>query len=243
MRALVYILSITTLLLFCNTAAIATPISLWNADGNAYDSVGSNDGTLINGATFSPGEIGQAFSLDGANDYVEISDHTSLDIINAITISAWINPTVASSNRIVDKISAGFGDGYLLDILGGKLRLIVDHRSLNAGPFLSTGTFQHVAGVYDGQVIRLYLDGVQIDSEDFGSFGAIPTNNLTMRIGADSDGSNLFSGLIDEVQIFDHALNASEIGRLAAVPEPATMLLLGTGLIGLAGFRRKKFKK
>jgi len=43
-------------------------------DGNANDIVGSNNGTLMIGATFAAGKAGQAFSLDGTNDFVSVPD-------------------------------------------------------------------------------------------------------------------------------------------------------------------------
>src|SRR4051812_4369987 len=65
-------------------------VSWWPGDGNANDIVGSNNnGTLENGATFSSGEVEQAFSFDGVDDYVVIPN-----IVNAWpegTIEAWIN--------------------------------------------------------------------------------------------------------------------------------------------------------
>ena len=54
-------------------------VTWWNGDGNANDIVGANNGTLINGTSFAPGKVGQAFSLDGVDDYVEIPHSESLN--------------------------------------------------------------------------------------------------------------------------------------------------------------------
>jgi len=231
------------------SAALPNTVSRWAADGNALDSVDSNNGTLINGVTFGTGQFGQAFSLNGTNQYVNIPDSNSLDITNALTISAWINPTTVTSPRIVDKITVGVTDGYLLDILGGSLRMIAGSRLLSGGT-VATNTFQNVAGVYDGQFMRLYINGVQVASNDFGSIAPIPTNNRSLKIGVDSTGNgSLFSGLIDEVNIFNRALSASEIGQLAlnpnnvSVPEPTSTLgLLALGTLGAVSTLQRKLK-
>ena len=49
-------------------------VSWWPGDGHADDVAGGNHGTLLNGATFAPGVVGQAFSFDGVDGYVEIGD-------------------------------------------------------------------------------------------------------------------------------------------------------------------------
>ena len=48
-------------------------------------------------------------------------------------------------------------------------------------------------------------------------------------------------GIIDEIHLYDHALSESEIraDMLASVQEPSTILLIGSGLVGLIGFRRE----
>src|SRR5204863_6136731 len=70
----------------------ANMISWWPADGNANDIQGSNNGTLQNGATFAPGMVGQAFSFDGVDDYVQTSD-TGLPFGSAArTLDFWIRP-------------------------------------------------------------------------------------------------------------------------------------------------------
>ena len=47
-------------------------VSWWRAEGGASDAMGANPGTLVNGASFSDGKVGQAFLLDGSSQYVEI---------------------------------------------------------------------------------------------------------------------------------------------------------------------------
>lgn len=62
---------------------VAPPSGLvgwWPGDGNATDIVGRNDGSLRNGATFAIGQVGQAFSLDGVNDYVAVPASGNLNL-------------------------------------------------------------------------------------------------------------------------------------------------------------------
>ncbi len=183
-------------------------VSWWPGDGNANDIIDGNNGTLVNGATFAAGRVGQAFSLDGADDHVQVPDSAGLDLTSQITIDAWINPAVLG-RRVVDKITAGGADGYLLDIWPGNVRFIVGNKGVNGSTPLSTGTWTHIAATYDGSQMRVYVNGV-LDGF-LGTSIAIPTNNLPLRIGADQNGSNLFNGLIDEVEIFSRALSAAEI--------------------------------
>ncbi|NMB99838.1 MAG: hypothetical protein GYA35_06115, partial [Thermoanaerobaculaceae bacterium] len=82
--------------------AVCTPpsgmVAWWKADGNANDSVGTNHGTLNNGATIAPGMVKQAFRLDGINDYISTPDSSIFDFgINDFTIDSWINTATPSS--------------------------------------------------------------------------------------------------------------------------------------------------
>jgi len=183
-------------------------VSWWPGDGDANDIIGTNNGTLVNGATFASGMVGQSFSFDGTDDYVQVPDSASLDLTAQITIDAWVYPTVLG-RRVVDKITAGGSDGYLLDTWPGNVRFIVGNIGVVGSTPLSTGVWTHIAGTYNGSQLRVYVNGVLDGSVNTNI--AIPANNLPLRIGADQNGSNLFNGLIDEVEIFDRAISAEEI--------------------------------
>jgi len=187
-------------------------VSWWGGDNNALDSAGNNDGTLVNNITYAPGMVGRAFSLDGNGDYVSVPDSPSLDITSQVTLDAWIYPT-ALGGRIVNKITAGGGDGYLLDTYGGVARFIVGNQGLNGATALPLNTWTHVAGTYNGTTMTVYVNGA-FDSSRAVSI-SIPANNLPLRIGADSNGASPFSGLIDEVEVFNRALSASEIAAIS----------------------------
>lgn len=71
-------------------------ISWWPGDENADDVWGNSDGTLQNGASFGPDIVngGQAFRLDGIDDYVEIP---SVEIGDTFAIDFWVSPKRSTS--------------------------------------------------------------------------------------------------------------------------------------------------
>ena len=72
---------------------LAGLVSHWTADNTANDAVGGNHGSLVSGATYAAGQIGQAFSFDGINDRVQVQDSESLRLTGSLTIEAWIKAT------------------------------------------------------------------------------------------------------------------------------------------------------
>jgi len=68
-------------------------VSRYKFDGNADDSVGSNDGTEVGGPTYAAGLHNQAINLDGSDDYVDCGSDVSFDITDSITLSAMIKGT------------------------------------------------------------------------------------------------------------------------------------------------------
>jgi len=88
------------------------------------------------------------------------------DVTRPFTLEAWIKPDVAGpGGRIFDKLTAGAGDGFLLDIQSkASLRWIAGDKTMKAPPnLLKVGQWQHVAVAVDPTgVTRIYLDGKQL---------------------------------------------------------------------------------
>jgi hypothetical protein len=192
-------------------------VSWWHADGDYDDAVGTNDGNTAGQVTFAAGIDQQAFNFNGmTGSFVEVPDNASLDLTTDITLDAWIN-TPQPGGRIFDKITAFFNDGWLLDLVGDRVRLIIGGDSVTSDTPIPVGMWTHVAATFsvtNGMSrFAVYINGV-LAGEHFSLQPSITVNTRNLRFGADSDGGSLFVGEIDEPRIFSRALSADEIQTL-----------------------------
>jgi YVTN family beta-propeller protein len=218
-----------TLLLPSHAAyAQAGLVSHWTAEGNANDVVGGNNGILQGGASFSQGFAGQAFSLNGIG-YIDVPDSPSLSITGPLTLTAWINVNANDFQQaIIEKYDVPGLRGYLLRIVGGKLQGAICDASLygaqhpaSGATTITTGVWHHVAAVYDGATIKVYLDGILDGSAP--TITAPVDGSASLKIGARGDDADTrLNGLIDEVRIYDQALSSTEIQALATTTPVAT---------------------
>src|SRR5439155_23016874 len=88
---------------------------------------------------------------------------------------------------------------------------------------LPLNTWSFLSATYDGTTLKLYVNAVQVGSKTIG--GNIVTSNDVFRIGGNSVWGEYFSGLIDEVRIYNRALSNAEIEG-----DMCTPILAGTGM-------------
>ena len=199
-------------------------VSWWKADGNGNDSVGTNHGTLLNGATYATGQINQAFSFDGVDDRIAVADSPSLALTHSLTIEGWIKVNAIPANDHGEILFRGDSrsglDPYSLAIEpSGQLKFLICSET-NAASIQATvalGQFVHVAATLDDTtgVMSLYENGVLMAQISTGvrPFGTLdPTQNPGVGIGnANSTYNARFSGLIDDLKLYDNALTAAEV--------------------------------
>jgi hypothetical protein len=189
----------------------------------ANDSSGNgNNGILVNGATWSTGHSGSAVNLDGINDYVNAGNIAALNGLTAVTVSAWVKGSVgsASADAVIVAKDAAFALVVGLDSLH-KAQFGVKSGSAWYGFPASTtnvddGNFHFLTGVYDGNTLRVYVDGIQQGSQNIGNLTLnAPSANLEIGScigGPDCSASGeMWSGIVDDVRIYNRALSPAEI--------------------------------
>src|SRR5690606_16948758 len=80
-------------------------------------------------------------------------------------------------------------------------------------------TWVHLAATYDGETMRVYVDGEEDNSRAF-ERTAIASNGSPLAIGRDLGGAGSFTGALDDVRIYNAALAAADIAQLAETPPP-----------------------
>jgi hypothetical protein len=178
------------------------------------DASGHNNTGTISGATWTTaGKFGGALVFNGTSAKVTIPDAPSLRLTTDMTLEAWVKPSkVTRAWR--DVIYKG-NDNYFLEattnrkVPGGGGTFGPNDVWMYGTAALAVNTWTHLALIYDGVTLRLYVNGVQVASR--AQTGNLATSANPLQIGGDSIFGQYFQGTIDEVRIYNQALSLSEI--------------------------------
>jgi hypothetical protein len=208
-------------------------VAWWPGDGDATDIQGINDGIPQGGLTFASGHVGNGFSLDGVDDFVSVPSAASLNFgtATAFTIDVWIRIDGPNTikHRIINKGEfpgpsfKGWDVHY--DTTPNAIRaFIADGEGkfcvLDGSTDVADGMFHHVAVVFhrtpacDSDTIQIYIDGVRENTTLQGDAASPSTDVNTLnplQLGALGDAFEPFDGLMDEIEIFNRPLAATEI--------------------------------
>ena len=206
-------------------------VSWWNFNEGqgitAHDTVGSNDGTLIQNPTWTTGQIDGALNFDGEDDYVIVPDSEDWDFgSDDFAISFWVN---------FDSLTYQTGYIGLLDQFytnrawsvalgqGGGLQFAYSTTGTDVAPVTtfwlpSIGQWHHIVVVRTSDTLKIFADGEQKGS-DHDMMGATINNSwVDLYVGAghasDTVAQMHFDGSMDDIRIYNRALSADEIQQL-----------------------------
>jgi hypothetical protein len=236
--------SASTPIPFANSGCMTTGlVAWWPAELNANDISGhghigivENDG---NGSSFAyPGESGAAFSFDGLEDDVLVPYGGAFDFTGAMSIEGWIKTTAGAGRYIATKfedsfyLAVGVPGGASPHTLSFWLNGVTPSWVTGVTP-IDDGAWHHVAATYDGGNVKLYVDA-RLDTS-VALIGTIQTGTSGILIGSRYSypvfSATRYAGLIDELAIYNRALNIQEIGGLAnpGGPGPCGVGVTGVG--------------
>ena len=204
------------------------PVGYWHLDqcyGGNFIGPGSTGDLTCDDSPFQ-----FAATFDGVDDMIEVPDQPAFHFTAAMTVAAWVKPTSTAGLRtIVNKWYSP--DSYLLRIADGHFQFCL---AFPGGPWGQTesvsfpaeaATWTHVAGVYDGHTIRLYLNGQLVASKD-AAHGNIQDSARPLVIGNHPVWS-AFQGQIDEIRLYNVALSSTQLKALAQLdPSPQVLILI-----------------
>jgi hypothetical protein len=201
-------------------------VAYWPLDemeGNiAYDIAGDHDGTVNGGPIWRPagGKVSGALEFDGVDDY--ISTGFVLDpAIGAFSVFVWTKGGAPGQVIISQTKGTGYGIWLGADSSQGRFLTGLTNSFFFTPPLVSEfvitdGDWHKVGVVWDGARRHLYVDGAEVANDSKSLFRLLPSDGgLHIGAGKTLDAAEFWSGLIDDIRIYDHALNNDEVKGLS----------------------------
>lgn len=182
-----------------------------NGNATATDVSGYDNHCTVYGAVITKGVIGNALYFDG-DDYVDCYQPESLSITgDEMTLSAWMKLQSWPGTTYAPVVGKDWH--YIIRIHGPNQDFsarfnTTDGSALFISPVI-LNTWYHVALTYNGSIAQFYVNGNEIGSQDL--TGNIEPTVENVRIGRYFD--HYFTGIIDEVRIYNVGLTAAEIQK------------------------------
>jgi len=197
-----------------------------DASGNGHDATFGDRAEGL--PVFAPGMHGQALRMDGAlEQFLTVAGSEALNFDGPFTAMAWLKPVARNATYEVlcfkgDKSGDPPWPGWRLRYFWTRAVLQVGSPD-GAEPTVSSaewsvpaGFWTHIAGTWDGEKLRMYVNGVERAAVEFA--GTIAPQNRQMVMGNYMGRKNAyaFTGLLDDVRVFKGALTQEQVFEQAS---------------------------
>jgi hypothetical protein len=200
---------------FCQVDLSSGLVAWYHMDGNANSSVGTGHDLTVNGATLTTDRFGNANSAYHFNGNSTLNGSLNTNGFSGITISAWVNTTQASSYGVILQGSSSFVF-YMNRFTAGHYMAAFDANTSNNASYdesttnVATGKWLFIAASNDGTTTRVYVNGNLEKSYSEN----LAVSNGQLYIGGTNGGTNMFTGTVDEVRIYNRMLSDEEMAAL-----------------------------
>lgn len=200
----------------------------WPGNGSATDVIASREARLGGGTSFTAGQVGGAFSFDGANDSVRVTGDSALDVGAGagFSIEFWLHSADVTRNARLLAFHNGLAAngtnvGVNIFQLAGNLHTQIPDPAGATHEFVANGalaanTWTHVAVTYDRTrgLARAYVNGAQRTLANVGSY--LPRTLGNLYFGNMPFDANHFRGMLDEVSVYNRTLDGQEVHEIFA---------------------------
>jgi hypothetical protein len=174
------------------------------------------------GAACVPGISGLGVDIRSAKDVITVPDEPQFTINPRIAVAAWVKPTTVAGDQPIVIKRLNNETAFSLGIHNGNIEMSVVLTTgttyISQAP-ITAGTWTHVAGMYDGTFVFLFIDGQQFGQVYAG--GTIRDVFAPLRIGATTQ-TQYLHGVVDEVFVSTEVVTAAQIEALACIHQPPT---------------------
>ncbi len=190
-------------------------VNYYPLDNDAFDYWRSNDGIITEATLNTSGKVGGTYQFDGSNDKILSQSNLGISSNMPRTISFWAKPDTLSA----DKTMVSFGsnvNNQAFDIIiqyaagANNLYLYNFGGDISGASGLVLGEWRHYAVTYNGSNMYLWVNGTFLTNGN----RTLNTANTQVTIGGAGLVGAAYDGAIDEVQIYNRSLNATEIYQL-----------------------------
>ncbi|MBF0196305.1 MAG: tandem-95 repeat protein, partial [Planctomycetes bacterium] len=210
---------------YSSQTATSGLIHHWRLDeifsGQSPDIGSGSDNLSITGSTLTSGKYGQTAILDGVDDQLESVSTGTLDNLSAFSVAAWIYPTVTAGDNLDIFFQSNLARVYVQEDSSNSYLKFWTSNGGDAAYLhsLTYNAWNHLVAVADGTQQTLYLNGIEVTNKQGWS-----TDGATANYGSTASNLNFgdsslagyakFSGNVDDIRVYNRALNLTEIQDL-----------------------------
>jgi len=220
-------------------------VGYWPFNGNANDASGYGNNGTVNGATLTAdrfGNLNTAYLFKNKTDFIDLTGKSIAGTGNAQrSIFVWVKTNDSTQYmRIISTGTSAVGQAFNIILMYNGVPVIMGYHPSdylpNTGMHVADNQWHQIGVTYDGTFIKIYVDGIlQNSSNQFLTTGLSPGGQISYNttgnnnyFGAPNDpgldNTYRFSGLLDDITIYNRSFTAIEVQNLYNSSSPSTCI-------------------